>query len=89
MTVYFPREPGAARVALTPENAGKLVKAGFRVVVEKGLGESLGWSDKQYSAKGAELTDNSAAALAAAGLVVRVDKPPASGAAARGASMAA
>ncbi len=85
MTVYFPREPGAARVALTPENAGKLVNAGFRVVVEKGLGESLGWSDEQYAAKGAELTDNSAEALAEAGLVVRVDKPPASGAAARGA----
>jgi NAD(P) transhydrogenase subunit alpha len=85
MTVYFPREPGAARVALTPDNAGKLVKSGFRVLVGKGLGDALGWSDGQYEAKGAELTDDAAKALAEAGLVVRVDKPPASSAAARGA----
>jgi NAD(P) transhydrogenase subunit alpha len=85
MTVYFPREPGAARVALTPDNAGKLVKSGFRVLVGKGLGDALGWSDGQYEAKGAELTDDATKALAEAGLVVRVDKPPASAAAARGA----
>jgi NAD(P) transhydrogenase subunit alpha len=85
MTAFFPRESGATRVALTPDTAGKLVKAGLRVVVEKGLGSVLGWNDGQYAAKGAEVVEDGGKALAEAGLVVRVDKPSLAGAAARGA----
>ena len=85
MTVFFPREPGAARIALTPDNAGKLTKAGLQVVVESGLGAASGWSDEQYAAKGAEVVSDAAKALPEAGLVVRVDKPTMPGAAARGA----
>jgi NAD(P) transhydrogenase subunit alpha len=84
MTVFFPREPDETRVALTPENAGKLVKAGLDVGVEQGLGDSLGWSDEQYSAKGARVVTEPAAALAKAGLVVRAGKPSSAGAAGRG-----
>ncbi|MFM8885693.1 MAG: NAD(P) transhydrogenase subunit alpha [Chthoniobacterales bacterium] len=75
MTVFSPREPGVARVAITPDTAGKLTKLGLEVVVEKGLGQPLGWSDEQYTAKGARIADDPAKALAEAGLVVRVDKP--------------
>ena len=85
MTVFFPREPGAARIALTPDNAGKLTKAGLQVVVESGLGAASGWSDEQYAAKGAEVVSDAVKALSEAGLVVRVDKPTMPGAAARGA----
>ena len=84
MTVFFPREPGATRVALTPDNAGKLVKAGLDVRVEKGLGESLGWSHGQYEAKGAQVVSDAAGALAHADLVVRVDKPSSAQEAGRG-----
>jgi NAD(P) transhydrogenase subunit alpha len=85
MTVFFPREPGATRVALTPDNAGKLVKAGLQVAVERGLGAGLGWSDEQYAAKGAAVVDDAAKAMSGTGLVVRVDKPSMPGAAPQGA----
>jgi NAD(P) transhydrogenase subunit alpha len=86
MTVFSPREPGVARIAITPDTTGKLVKLGLEVVVEKGLGVPLGWSDEQYTAKGARITDDPDKALAEADLVVRVDKPSsASAAAANGA----
>jgi len=84
MTVFFPLEADATRVALTPDNAGKLVKAGLDVRVERGLGESLGWSDAHYEAKGAQVVTDAAAALAQSGLVVRVGKPSGSHEAGRG-----
>ena len=82
MTVFSPREPGVARIAITPDTAGKLVKLGLEVVVEKGLGAPLGWSDDQYTAKGARIADDPEKALAAAGVVVRVGKPSSASAAA-------
>lgn len=86
MTVFSPREPGVARVAITPDTTGKLVKLGLEVVVERGLGVPLGWSDEQYAAKGARITDDPDKALTEADLVMRVDKPSsASAAAAKGA----
>lgn len=84
MTVFFPREPGTARIALTPDNAGKLAKMGLVVAVEEGLGDALGWNDGQYAARGARLVTDAAEALAQAGLVVRVDKPSAAAAAGHG-----
>jgi NAD(P) transhydrogenase subunit alpha len=84
MTVFFPRESDATRVALTPDNAGRLVKAGLDVRVEKGLGETLGWSDEQYAVKGAQIVTDAAEALAQSGLVVRVGKPSSAQEAGRG-----
>jgi NAD(P) transhydrogenase subunit alpha len=81
MTVFFPREPGARRIALTPDTAGKLAKLGLSVVVEPGLGAERGWSDEDYAARGARL----AAAPGDCALVVRVGPPPGAGAAPRGA----
>lgn len=83
MTVFSPREPGVARVAITPDTAGKMVKLGLDVAIEKGFGASLGWNDEQYAAKGARIVEDPAKAGAEAGIVVRVDKP-ASVAAAKG-----
>ena len=79
MTVFSPRERGVSRVAITPDAAGKLGKLGLEVVIEKGLGADLGWSDDQYTAKGARIADDPAEALAEAGVVVRVDKPASAG----------
>jgi len=75
MTVFFSREAGAARVALTPENAAKLSKLGLEVVIEEGLGEGLGWTDEIYRSKGASVVGTAAEGLNRAGLVVRVHKP--------------
>lgn len=84
MLVFFPREPSQTRVALTPENAAKLVKMGLEVAVESGLGSALGWSDDLYRKAGADVA--SAGTAARADLVIRVAKPAdAAGAAKRGA----
>ena len=44
------------RVALAPDNAAKLIKAGFRVRVQKGAG-GASFSDAAYGAVGAALGD--------------------------------
>lgn len=76
MEVFFPREHGQAKVALTPENAAKLAKLGLKVVIESGLGRRLGWSDEDYVKAGAEIASSAPALIARAGMVVRVGKPP-------------
>ena len=78
MRVAVPRESGAGerRVALVPEAAGRLVKAGFSVVVERGAGFGAEFPDAQYEAAGAELTSR-AELFAGADAVVRVGRPSA------------
>lgn len=84
MTVYFPRESDSVRVALSPDNAGKLHQLGLSVAVQAGLGTRLGWRDEDYAAKGANLVAE-AAGLQDCGLVVRVNRPTGQDAAPRGA----
>jgi H+-translocating NAD(P) transhydrogenase subunit alpha len=57
MKVGVAREtaPGERRVALVPETVGKLVAAGFEVVVEPGAGEAASFPDDTYAAAGATL----------------------------------
>ena len=59
MKVGVPRETAEheRRVALVPEVAGRLVKAGQEVVVEKGAGVEAGFPDDAYTAVGAKLGD--------------------------------
>jgi len=84
MTIFFPRESDAVRVALSPDNAGKLHKLGLEVVIQAGLGGNLGWRDEDYAAKGAHIAAD-AAVPKDCGLVVRVNRPPGPDAAPRGA----
>ncbi|WP_242113049.1 NAD(P) transhydrogenase subunit alpha [Luteimonas aquatica] len=67
--------PGERRVALTPETCKKLVAAGARVRVERGLGAGAHLGDEAYAEAGAELTD-AATALSGADLVLCVQAPP-------------
>jgi H+-translocating NAD(P) transhydrogenase subunit alpha len=89
MKVGVPREvmPGERRVALVPETVKKLVDSGLEVVVEKGAGSHSGFPDSEYTAAGAALADT-AAAVFAADVVVKV-APPKHAAAAAGAGGAA
>ena len=52
-----PENPGALekRVALCPEDIGKLVAAGIECYVEHGAGEGIGFSDAEYQQQGATL----------------------------------
>lgn len=48
--IESPENPGALerRVALVPDDVGKLTKAGIKVYVEYGAGEGVGFSDAEY-----------------------------------------
>ncbi len=63
------------RVALLPSAAYQLIKHGHRVIVESGAAAGIGFSDDDYLAAGAEVTDSHARVFAEAGLVVKVKEP--------------
>src|SRR6478736_1361423 len=73
MRIGVPRETAAGerRVALVPEIVGKLVPAGFEVLVQRGAGEAASFPDAAYEEAGARLVDDPVDAEA----VVRVQKP--------------
>jgi NAD(P) transhydrogenase subunit alpha len=61
---------------MVPENAAKLVKRGAEVVVEAGVGDACGYSDAEYVAAGATVTQDRQKALSSADMVLRLRKPP-------------
>jgi len=63
------------RVALVPESAGKLVKAGADVIVEQGAGQAAGFPDSHYTAAGATVAPSSSQALTGAHVVLTVQPP--------------
>jgi NAD(P) transhydrogenase subunit alpha len=60
------------RVALAPDNAAKLIKAGFRVRVKKGAG-GASFSDAAYGAVGAALGDGAKKTVAGADVVLKIN----------------
>jgi len=70
------RQDAETRAAIVPETAARLVKRGLEVVIETGLGESIGHEDAQYEQAGATVTQDRQAGLRTADMIVRVRKPP-------------
>ena len=79
MQIVVPAETRAneRRVALTPDSAQKLAKAGFSVSVESGLGRRAGFSDAEYAAAGAKVSPDRAALFNSGDILLRVQKPDA------------
>jgi len=77
LNIVVPKEvaPGEARVALTPDAASRLVKAGNAVMVERAAGDAAGYRDADYEAAGATIVSTAAQTYAGAGLVVKVQRP--------------
>src|SRR5690349_592587 len=77
MNIGVPKEivPGERRVALTPDAAGKLVKAGHTVLVESGAGLGAFFTDEAYTAAGATIVPDAAALFGQADIVLKVQKP--------------
>ena len=71
------RADGERRVALTPEETGRLMAKGACVRIERGAGTPAGFPDESYALAGAELVADAAAALDGAGVVLRVAPPSA------------
>jgi len=79
MQVAVLRETAAreSRVALTPESAGRLVKAMRQVVVQSGAGQQAGFPDSAYLAVGARIAADAAATVAGSQVVLKVLPPSA------------
>jgi H+-translocating NAD(P) transhydrogenase subunit alpha len=65
------------RVAASPDAVQKYKALGFDVTVEAGAGQGASFSDEAYRAGGATIAPDAAAALAGAGLVLKVTRPDA------------
>lgn len=76
MRVGVPKEVAAneRRVALVPDAAGRLVKGGFEVVIERGAGTAAFCPDAAYAAVGATIGDR-AAVLGQSDVVLQVQAP--------------
>jgi NAD(P) transhydrogenase subunit alpha len=79
MQIGVPKEtwPGEARAAMVPANASKLIKQGFTVEVQSGVGDASGYSDADYVNAGASVIEDRSALLAGADIVMAVRKPDA------------
>ncbi len=76
MKVGVPKETaeGERRVGLVPESVGKLVKGGFRVIVESGAGRDYNL-DENYEEAGATLVEDAEKLYGEAEIVVKVASP--------------
>lgn len=79
MKAFVPRETraGERRVALVPESAKKLVKAGIDVAVESGAGARAFLEDAAYRDAGASVSPEPGRGLAEADMVLMVNPPTA------------
>ena len=78
MKIGVPKEvtPNERRVALTPDVAGKLVKSGHEVVVERGAGSGAFFPDDAYAAAGVTISDRSSV-ISQSEIVLQVQAPTA------------
>jgi NAD(P) transhydrogenase subunit alpha len=67
---------GEARVALMPESVKKLVALKVAVIIEHDAGLAAARSDDDYAQAGAEISTDRNAMLAAADVLVTVNRPP-------------
>jgi proton-translocating NAD(P)+ transhydrogenase subunit alpha len=74
MIVGVTREsyPGERRVALVPAVVPGLLKAGLQVIVEAGAGAEAGYSDADYTARGAQVLPRRGDVFQAADVIVQV-----------------
>ena len=66
--------PGEQRTALTPPSVSKLLKLGAQVVIESGLGATIGVDDAEFIKAGAQL-ESRESILSSCDLVLRVRNP--------------
>ncbi len=77
MRIAVPAEtdPAEARVAATPETVKKLIALGASIIIQSGAGLKSSFLDHDYTAAGATIAPDAAAALADADIILRVRRP--------------
>ena len=63
------------RISITPDTSKNLKDLGLKVFLEKGYGESLGYSDDEYKNKGAEFLNNRNEVILKSDLICKVNLP--------------
>lgn len=78
-TIGVPKETAAGekRVATVPEVVEKLIKLGFKVMVQSGAGDGANCSDDTYRAAGAEIAADAARLWSGSDIVFKVGVPTA------------
>jgi NAD(P) transhydrogenase subunit alpha len=69
------RRPFENRVAATPETVKKFIAMGAAVVVEKGAGENINVSNKDYQEVGAKIEKDVASTFENADLILKIQRP--------------
>ncbi len=74
MKIGVPKEtfPGECRVALIPDSATALAKAGHEMMVESGAGDAAGYTDEAYQKHGATIAADRASLFGSAEAVFQV-----------------
>ena len=78
MIIGIPKETfqGEQRAAFIPSSVDRLVKKGAQVIIETGLGATIGISDEEYKKAGSTVESNRSALLSSADIILRLRKPP-------------
>jgi NAD(P) transhydrogenase subunit alpha len=78
MIIGIPKEThqGEQRIAFIPSSVDRLVKKGAQVIIETGLGASIGIPDGEYKKAGASTESNRPSLLSSADIILRLRKPP-------------
>ncbi|HBK68398.1 MAG TPA: NAD(P)(+) transhydrogenase (Re/Si-specific) subunit alpha [Firmicutes bacterium] len=77
LVIGIPKEimEGEKRVAATPETAGKMIKEGALVLVEKGAGEGSYFPNEDYEKQGAQIIENVCKLYAESDIILKVKEP--------------
>ncbi|HTL26390.1 MAG TPA: NAD(P)(+) transhydrogenase (Re/Si-specific) subunit alpha, partial [Burkholderiales bacterium] len=77
--IGIPKEtfPEEKRVATVPEVVAKLIKLGFKVIVQSGAGDAANFADDTYRAAGADVAGSAAELWAGSDIVFKVRPPSA------------
>jgi len=75
--IAIPKEilPGENRVAIIPDVASKLIKAGFEIKIEKDAGLNAGFTNEKYEHAGAKIINNAEELYSNADIVLKVQRP--------------
>ncbi|MFA5060007.1 MAG: Re/Si-specific NAD(P)(+) transhydrogenase subunit alpha [Candidatus Omnitrophota bacterium] len=78
MIIGIPKEvyPEEKRVCVIPSSVERLTKKGAQVIIETGLGVSIGIRDDEYKKSGASVETDRKRLLSSSDLILRLRKPP-------------
>jgi len=77
MIIGIPKEimEEEKRVAATPETTEKLIKLGFKVIIESNAGAGIFYTDEDYRSAGAEVIEDVVTFFARADIILKVKEP--------------